>query len=105
MHFRIISVMVAGAIMATSNALPVASPEAPASLHGQPDTIELGKPSTVITWGKREVQFGKPKDTITLGKPSTVVTWGKEKRDIIFDSGPDTIEHGTPTTVVTWGKE
>jgi len=35
--------------------------------------IELGKPKTEITWGKRG---DKPEDKITLGKPKTVVTWG-----------------------------
>ena len=42
------------------------------------DTIELGKPSTEITWGKRDLIDVKPGSTIELGKPSTEVTWGKE---------------------------
>lgn len=104
MLYTLISIVATSALMATSNGLPIANAEGPSFSIGDPaDTIELGKPSTVITWGKRDLQFGKPTDTITLGKPSTVVTWGKEKRDLIFDQ-PDTIENGKPTTVVTWGK-
>ena len=42
------------------------------------DTIELGKPSTEITWGKRGLAIDGPEDTIELGKPSTEIVWGKE---------------------------
>ncbi|EUC42402.1 hypothetical protein COCMIDRAFT_103533 [Bipolaris oryzae ATCC 44560] len=61
------------------------------------DSFNLGKPSTVVTWGKRE-ELGTPEDTIGLGKPSTVVTWGK--RDVTTPE--DTIGLGKPSTEVTW---
>jgi hypothetical protein len=36
------------------------------------------QPSTEITWGKRDAEAENPPDVITIGKPGTVVTWGKE---------------------------
>lgn len=64
-------------------------------------TIELGKPSTEMSWGKRDSP--ESDDTIELGKPSTEITWGK--RDLIDVKPGSTIELGKPSTEVTWGKE
>ncbi|KAI4608950.1 hypothetical protein J4E80_008695 [Alternaria sp. BMP 0032] len=58
----------------------------------QPDTIDLGKPSSEVSWGKRDGT--DPADTIELGKPSTIITWGKEKRQTL----------GNPDSETTWGK-
>jgi hypothetical protein len=40
---------------------------------GKKDTFKLGKPTTVVTWGKRDDEL--PANTISLGEPSTEVTW------------------------------
>ncbi|KAL1791816.1 hypothetical protein ACET3X_009567 [Alternaria dauci] len=125
MQYRFVSIIAAGVLVGMTSAAPVPSAETQTLGNDPANTIGLGKPSTVITWGKRGdtptnpddvqlgrptteiiwskdkkrgVSFGTPEDIFTLGKPNTVVTW--EKRD-----EPDTIENGVPTTVVTWGKE
>jgi hypothetical protein len=70
-----------------------------------PDDVQLGPPTSEIIWTKdkkRAVSFGTPKDTFTISKPKTVVTWGKEKRDTTTD--PDTIDLGKPSSEVSWGK-
>jgi hypothetical protein len=70
---------------------------------GRPaDTIQLSKPSTEITWGRRDVVLEPSKDTIELGKPSTEITWGR--RDIVLEPSKDTIELGKPSTEIIWGR-
>lgn len=114
MHYTILSL---AALVALTTALPVV----PAvSLHTgahltnkhqaqlidtKPgSTIELGKPSTVVTWGKRDLVDVEPDSTIELGEPSTEISWGK--RDLTFEpsQSDDTIELGKPSTEITWGK-
>lgn len=107
------------ALTALTNALPVAVPEVfvllvrTASISDASkaqlidttpgSTIELGDPSTVVTWGKRDLVDTRPGSTIELGEPSTVVTWGK--RGVDYETPNETIELSEPSTEVTWGKE
>jgi hypothetical protein len=55
----------------------------------------------VVTWGKRNSITADPADSIELSKPSTVITWGKEKRE---DIPPNTIELGQLESETTWSK-
>jgi hypothetical protein len=56
----------------------------------------------VITWGKkRDLVFGTPVNPIELGPPSTKVTWDKRGDQ---KESKDTFTLGEPTTIVTWGK-
>lgn len=118
MRYTLFSVF---ALTALTNALPVAEPEvnipptpkrpnndtlqAQLTVTEPGSTIELSPPSTVITWGKRELALepNKSEDTIELGKPTTEVTWGK--RGVEFEKPKDTIQLGKPTTEVAWGKQ
>jgi hypothetical protein len=112
MQYRFASVLAAGALVAMVNGAPIVRSQSPSSspthTYTQPsqpteqDGPQLvGKPSSVVTWGKRDIIWDTPApvDTIGLGKPSSDVSWGK--RDV---PEPNTIELGDATTVVTWGK-
>ena len=57
------------------------------------DSIELGKPSTVITWGKE-----KRDDPPVLGQPDSETTWSKREAE----KPKDVFKLGKATTVVTW---
>ena len=70
MQYRFASLLAAGALIAVGNGAPL-----PQQLSDTPSTIDLNKPSTEVTWGKRDLTFGQPANTIELGKPSTEVTW------------------------------
>ncbi|EMD58376.1 hypothetical protein GGP41_007738 [Bipolaris sorokiniana] len=132
MQYRLVSMLAAGVLVAMSSAAPVPSPDN-LSITNPPNTIELGKPSSEISWGRsvdtevtnpdvvdispptseiiwskekkaRGVEFEKPKDSFNLGNANTVVTWGK--RDSTTGVTPeDTIELGKPSTEITWSKE
>ncbi|KAJ8105146.1 hypothetical protein OPT61_g10355 [Boeremia exigua] len=90
------------ALTALTAALPMAGPEAQLVDTTPDGTIEVGKPSTGVTWGKRDIVDVKPGSTVELGKPSTEVTWGR--RDITDVTPGSTVELGKPSTGVSWGK-
>ncbi|KZM27798.1 uncharacterized protein EKO05_0001354 [Ascochyta rabiei] len=98
------TIFVAAALTALVQALPMAEPAAQLVDSKPGSTIELGKPSTAVTWGRRDLVEVKPGSTIELGKPSTVVTWGK--RDLVLkpSQSKDTIELSPPSTIITWGE-
>ncbi|KAJ4335891.1 hypothetical protein N0V95_008765 [Ascochyta clinopodiicola] len=99
------TIFAAAALTALVQALPMAEPAAQLVDSKPGSTIELGKPSTVVTWGRRDLIDAKPGSTIELGTPSTVITWGKRDLTLEPSKSEGTIELGKPSTEVTWGKE
>ncbi|KNG45266.1 hypothetical protein DDE82_008609 [Stemphylium lycopersici] len=125
MQYKLLSVVATSALFALGSAAPIASPET-FGITNPPSTIDLGKPSSEVTWSKRtagepnpdDVQLGPPsteviwsrraqggsagklgEDSFTLGKAKTTVTWDRRSEQ----ADPDTIGLGKPSSEVTWG--
>ncbi|KAJ5027535.1 hypothetical protein J3E73DRAFT_256734 [Bipolaris maydis] len=128
MEYRLVSMFAAGALVAMSSAAPVPSPDVRIhpgkeafcfaftvtdqdqnlSITNPPNTIELGKPSSEISWGTSiDTEVTNP-DDIVLTPPNSEIIWSKEKKvrsDETTPTNPDDIVLTPPNSEIIWSKE
>ncbi|EUC31536.1 hypothetical protein COCCADRAFT_101030 [Bipolaris zeicola 26-R-13] len=112
MQYRLVSMLAAGILVAMSSAAPVPSADN-LSITNPPNTIELGKPSSEISWGRSVATEVTNPDIVDISPPTSEIIWSKDKkartdeppaRSVEFEKPKDSFNLGNANTVVTWGK-